>query len=136
MNYIDTNVIIAYINERDINHHRAAKAMDELREFVTSQVAVLELKSVLSRTTKLNENEIQAYADYLKFINIDVLESDMNTVFKNASEISYKIKMKTLDILHVSASLVINAYTFVTLDTEFMAKKREMSDIGLEVLSP
>jgi hypothetical protein len=32
---------------------------------VTSTVAVLELKSVLSRTTKLSLDEIEAFVDYL-----------------------------------------------------------------------
>ena len=43
--------------------------------------------TVLSRTTKLNVDEIEAFADYLPEINLEVPEVDMNKVFSSASEI-------------------------------------------------
>ena len=135
INYIDTNLILAVLNENDSNHSKASEALDKMKDMVTSKVAVLELKSVLSRTTKLSENEIQAYEEYLQVLNIAVPEVDMDSVFVNAEEIAYKIRMRTLDLLHLSASMVIRANTFVTLDMEFAEKRNEISDIGLEVIS-
>ena len=75
-NYIDTNVIISFLNNRDINHARALKIFDSKDRKVTSTVAVLELKSVLSRTTKLGLEEIEAFVDYLPEINVEVTEID------------------------------------------------------------
>ena len=65
LNYLDTNVIISFLNKRDTNHARALKIFDSKDRKVTSTVAVLELKSVLSRTTKLGLEEIEAFVDYL-----------------------------------------------------------------------
>ena len=61
--------------------------------------------TVLSRTTKLNGDEMEAFVDYLPEINLEVPEVDMNKVFSSASEIALRIRMETLDILHISASL-------------------------------
>ncbi|MHB1493803.1 MAG: type II toxin-antitoxin system VapC family toxin [Thermoplasmataceae archaeon] len=136
MNYIDTNIIIAYLNVNDVNHPRASKAMNQLDDKVTSQIGLMELRSVLSRTTNLNEDEIEAYVDYLATIKIDVPEVDINKIFRNAAQISYKIKMRTLNTLHLSVSMMVNAHTFVTLDREFLEKKSEISGIGIEIHSP
>ena len=75
-NYVDTNVIISFLNNRDTNHARALKIFDNKNRKVTSTVPVLELKSVLSRTTKLSLDEIEAVVDYLPEINVEVTEVD------------------------------------------------------------
>jgi predicted nucleic acid-binding protein len=136
MNYIDTNIIIAYLNVNDVNHSRASKAINHMDDKVTSQIGLMELRSVFSRTTKLNEDEIEAYVDYLATIKIEVPEVDINKTFRNAAQISYKIKMRTLDTLHLSASMMVNARTFVTLDREFLEKKSEISGLGIEIYPP
>ncbi len=135
MNYIDTNVIISFLNSRDINHERALKTLDHDGEMVTSQVAILELKSILSRTTALGTDEIEAFVDYLPEINIEIPEVDMNKVVSNASEIAVNIRMKTLDILHLAAGVVLEADDFVTFDHEFREKEKEIVNIGLRVKS-
>ncbi len=98
---IDTNVTISFLNSKDVTHARALKILDHDGKMVTSPVAVFELKSVLSRTTNLAEDEIEAFVDYLPEINVEVPEVDMDKVISNASEIAVKIRMKTLDILHI-----------------------------------
>ena len=135
MNYIDTNVIISFLNSRDVNHERALKTLDHDVEMVTSPVAVLELKSVLSRTTNLGTDEIEAFVDYLPEIKIEVPEVDMDKVVSNASEIAVNIRMKTLDILHLSAGVVLEADEFVTFDREFVEKEKEIVNLGLKVKS-
>ncbi len=102
---------------------------------VTSQVAILELKSILSRTTALGTDEIEAFVDYLPEINIEIPEVDMNKVVSNASEIAVNIRMKTLDILHLAAGVVLEADDFVTFDHEFREKEKEIVNIGLRVKS-
>lgn len=135
MNYIDTNVIISFLNSRDVNHERALKTLDHDVEMVTSPVAVLELKSVLSRTTNLGTDEIEAFVDYLPEIKIEVPEVDMDKVVSNASEIAVNIRMKTLDILHLAAGVVLGADEFVTFDREFVEKEKEIVNLGLKVKS-
>ena len=43
--------------------------------------------------------------------------------------------MKTLDLLHISASLIIEADTLITFDREFIEKKKEIEIIGLRIMS-
>ena len=135
MNYIDTNVIISFLNNRDINHEKALKTLNHDSEMVTSPVAILELKSVLCRTTTLDTNEIEAFVDYLHEINIEVPMIDMNKVISNAIEIAVNIRMKTLDILHLAAGVVLNVDDFITFDREFLEKEKEIENIGLRVKS-
>ena len=135
MNYIDTNVIISFLNSRDINHEKALKILNHDGEMVTSPVAILELKSVLCRTTTLDTDEIEAFVDYLNEINIEVPMIDMNKVISNAIEIAVNIRMKTLDILHLAAGVVLNVDDFITFDREFLEKEKEIENIGLRVKS-
>ncbi len=135
MDYIDTNVILSYLNKNDVNHSKALKIMDNSNRMITSPIAVLELRSVLSRTTNLNGDEIEAFVDYLPEIRLEIPEVDMNTVFSNASEIANRIRMKTLDILHLSACVILNTTRFVTFDREFSARKTEIAGIGLIIIS-
>ena len=135
MNYIDTNVIISFLNSRDINHEKALKTLNHVSEMVTSPVAILELKSVLCRTTTLDTDEIEAFVDYLHEINIEVPMIDMNKVISNAIEIAVNIRMKTLEILHLAAGVVLEVDGFITFDREFLEKEKEIENIGLRVKS-
>ncbi len=133
MKYVDTNVIIACINDNDTNHSRAPKVIDGTAEMVTSPIATLELRSVLSRTTTLTESEIGAYVDYLDEIRVKVPKINLESVFLMAEEISCKTKMKTLNVLHLSACLILRADAFVTFDKEFIEKERTIQELGLRV---
>lgn len=133
--YIDTNVIIAFINNRDANHARALKIFNYSNRKVTSMIAVLELKSVLSRTTKLTFDEIEAFVDYLPEINVEIPEVDANKITRNAIDIAVRIRMKTLDLLHISASMIVGADAFITFDREFFEKEKEIANIGLMIKS-
>ena len=137
MNYIDTNVIISFLNSRDINHEKALKTLNHDSEMVTSPVAILELKSVLCRTTTLDTDEIEAFVDYLHEINIEVPIIDMNKVISNAIEIAVNIRMKTLDILHLAAGVVLEVDDFITFDREFLEKglpelPNDLSEISIK----
>ena len=135
MKYIDTNVIISYLNNEDINHSKALKLLNNNENVTTSSVTLLELRAVLSRTTNLSENEIEAFIDYLPEVNIDIPEIDINNVLNYASEIAFKIKLKTLDILHLSACIITNANIFVTFDKDFVKKQHEILEIGIQIIS-
>ena len=135
MNYIDKNVILCYPNKNDLNRDKAAKLWAINEPKVISEITLLELRSVLSRKTNLSEGEIEAYVEYLPDIGLQIVESDLNRVFNRASEMVFKIKMKTLDTLHISACLEINARNLVTLDYEFVEKNRIISELGINIVS-
>lgn len=135
MNYIDKNVILCYPNKNDLNRDKAAKLWAINEPKVISEITLLELRSVLSRKTNLSEGEIEAYVEYLPDIGLQIVESDLKRVFNRASEMVFKIKMKTLDTLHISACLEINARNLVTLDYEFVEKNRIISELGINIVS-
>ena len=135
MNYIDTNVIISYLNRKDVNHSRALKILDKGDKTITSPIGILELRAILSTTTNLDGDEIEAFVDYLPEIRLEVPDVDMNTVFSNASEIALRIRMKTMGILHLSAGVILNASNFVTFDGEFKEKEIEIAAIGLKIIT-
>ena len=95
----------------------------------------MELKSVLSRTTNLSLDEIEAFVDYLPEINVEIPGVDMNKIISNAIEIAVRIRMKTLDLLHTSASMIIEADTFITFDREFIEREKEIANTGLIIKS-
>lgn len=72
--------------------------------------------------------------DYLQEKQVEIPKLDMNAVLSDASEIAIRVKMKTLDVLHLSASVLLNASNFVTFDGEFRENEKEMSAIGLKVI--
>lgn len=135
MNYIDTNVILCFLNEDDANHDKAVRLWELKESKVASEITLLEIRSVLSRKANLKEAEIEAYIEYLPEIGVRVAEIDLNGVFNRSMEIAYKTRMKTLDVLHISACLEINASNFVTLDYEFVEKSKFMTELGLTIVS-
>jgi hypothetical protein len=68
-------------------------------------------------------------------IGIHVPDIDMNEVLNGAAEIAPGIRMRTLDLLHISACIEMNAGTFITLDYEFVEKRHVLSDLGISVVS-
>jgi predicted nucleic acid-binding protein len=123
VNYIDTNVIISFLNNREFNHEKALKALENFADMITLPLALLELKSVLFRTTDLCADEIVAFADYLSEINIKIPEADRDKVASYASELAINIRMRTLDVLNPPAAEILGADTFGTFDREFLNKE-------------
>lgn len=134
MNYIDTNIILSLLNERDVNHHKALKIWAIKESKVTSEITLFEIRSVLSRTTKLRDQEIEAYIEYIPETGVNIIALDLNEIFSRASEIAFKIKMKTLDTLHISACLESNADKFVTFDHGFVEKRSIISELGITII--
>lgn len=135
MDYVDTNVILSYLNANDTNHSRAINLWNTSDSKITSIIAVLELRSVLARTTGLTVEETEAYVEYLPEIGIHVPDIDMNEVLNGAAEIAPGIRMRTLDLLHISACIEMSAGRFITLDYEFVEKRHVLSDLGISVVS-
>ena len=71
MDYIDTNVVLSLINPADSNHDIALRLTRESKEMAISMVTLLEMKSLMARTTSLREEEIEAYVQYLNRLGFD-----------------------------------------------------------------
>ena len=133
MDYIDTSVILSYINLNDANHRAGRQLIGSSANMVISSITQLELKSVLARTTKLTEEEIEAYLQYVDEIGIEFKNTDLNRVFNRAIEITFNLKMKTLYVLHLAAALEIGAGTLVSLDQDFESRSQEIRNLGIKL---
>ena len=98
-----------------------------------SMVTLLEMKSVMARTTSLREEEIEAYVQYMDRLGFELKRVDMDRVFQRAAEISFAIRMRTLDLLHLAACSETGADTLITLDREFRIRRAEIKSIGIDV---
>ncbi|BDB99809.1 type II toxin-antitoxin system VapC family toxin [Saccharolobus caldissimus] len=125
--YVDTNVIISFV-EQDVNYEKSLK-IKEINDLITSEITVLELNSFFSRKLK-DEILAEASTKYaLKVTNVNVVELDMNKLFRKALELSTKLQLKTLDVLQISSALLLNAKTFLTFDKDILKKKEVIEKI-------
>ena len=69
MYYIDTNVIISYLNKKDVNHSRALKIVEKGDNMITSPIGILELRSVLSRGSMKRLMRLSGIDSYKVFID-------------------------------------------------------------------
>ncbi len=119
--YVDTNVILSLVEE-DANFERARK-LKELTNLVTGEITQLELNSFHSRKLK---DEIKARASTLyslEFANVKVIEVDWNKLFRKALDFSYKLHLKTLDVLQIASAFLLGSKTFITFDNDIINKR-------------
>ncbi len=124
MIYLDTNILISAIDEKDPLHQRVLKLSDKYKNIqrVTSELTLVELASVYSRAG-LKEPIIYAIATS-KSLYVEIVEADFNKILKQAFEYSEKLRLKTLDLLHITIAIMINASYFATFDKDIIEKNR------------
>ncbi len=134
MIYIDTNVIISYIDELDPNHNEAVKLVKDIKERkVVSKLTLLELTSVYSRA-KLNEP--LALAIYsIENIGAEMMNVNFDEVMREAFKLAPKLRLKTLDLLHIAICKTIKARAIVTFDKNIISKAAEISKISIKVIT-
>ncbi len=137
MIYLDTSVMISYVNERDPLHGRSVEAIGGLRGTrVASGLTVVELASVFSRVTGAADEELEALVEYtLRRCGVDVIEVDWEGVFSLATEQAGNLRLKALDLLHVAAASRAGAGAFLTFDGDILSKGGAVErHLGLKVL--
>jgi predicted nucleic acid-binding protein len=85
--YIDTNVIISFINEADPNHGKALKLVNKLsRDRVVSMLTLvelaIELASVYSQAGLEKPLALTLYS--IEVVNAGIADADFNNVLKTA----------------------------------------------------
>lgn len=130
MIYLDTNVLIALIDERDPNHERAEKLPKDER--VTSKLAMVELVSVFSRAGLDDPLSLSFYS--LKLARAKPLDVDFDEVFNMAFKLAPELRLRTLDLLHVAICKMIKAEKMATFDGEIIKRKEALRRLGTEVL--
>ncbi len=135
MTYLDTNIIVSYINEKDPLHPKALELVNSLNKRTISKLVVLELHSVFSRVSNVEGLELEALVEYsVESVNAKLMEVNFNEVIELAMKYSGPLKLKTLDLLHVVAASLLDD-SIATLDNDIIKKKDRIEEIlGLKVL--
>lgn len=137
MKYFDTSVIILAI----LNDPRREKAIYELSSGgITSELGLIELVSYLSRN--INDDPLPYAIKLLLTYNISVKGSisfspsplgNLLNVFYVAINISKEVKLKALDLLHISYALLLNVDKLITADKEFFKAKELLARNKIEL---
>jgi len=133
--YIDTCVIVSYVDEADPNHQRALRLVSRLGgDRVVSILSLVELASVYSRA---GFGEPLALAFYsVKKVRARVARLDFNEVLREAFARAPALRLRTLDLLHLVACGVLGCREFATLDTEVVKRSEAISrELGVTVVT-
>ena len=133
--YIDTNVIVSFIDEKDLNHEKALKLINKLpKDRVVSRLTLLELASVYSRANLEKPIALAFYS--IDIVKAKIIDIDFNTVLKKALVYVYQLKLRTLDLLHITIASIIGCKKFATFDNESIRKSNTIAHtLGIEVVT-
>lgn len=138
MKYFDTSVLILPL----LNDQRRKKAIEELKSGgITSELGLVELVSYLSRN--LNDDPLPYAIKLLKDYNISIKTvkdarqsfiGEISNVVYLALRIAKDIKLKTLDLLHISYAILLQADELVTANKEFKKALDFLSRKGIRLI--
>ncbi|MEB3758710.1 MAG: type II toxin-antitoxin system VapC family toxin [Desulfurococcales archaeon] len=133
MIYIDTNVVISYVDQLDQNHGKARRLLDTLNgDRVVSELTKVELASAFSRAGFEDPLALSLYS--IRKVDARIVNVDFNRVLVKAAEISHRLKLRTLDLLHITLASLIGAQKLVTFDRDILSKSNLISKFGIEVI--
>jgi len=135
--YVDTSVIISYVDVKDPNHGLAENIVGYLKSkrAVVSYLVLVELASVYSRAGLDKPLELALYS--IDLVGAEIVKVDFNEVLKYSFKYAPQLQLKTLDLLHIVASSLIRAKEFATLDKNIVRKANKIKEVlGVKVLSP
>jgi len=125
MIYLDTNIIISYVDELDPNNERAVKLFSTLEnKRVVSKLTLVELTSVFSRANLDNPMAFALYS--IEKSGAKVEDVDFNNAIVKAPRLAQYLKLKTLDLLHLAICAEINAESFATFDESIISKSEDI----------
>jgi len=130
--YLDTNVVIAYIDESDSQHSKAVEIVEIFDKKEISKLVLTELASVLARAGYENYLTLTIYA--AKAVKAIVLDVDFDEVYKYAIKLAGRVKLRTLDLLHITICLVNGIDEFATFDQEIIKRKDVLKELGVKVI--
>ena len=134
MIYLDTNIIISFMDELDINHRRALSLLSKLNDkLVVSRLTLVELVSVYARARLENPVSLALYS--IKKVGGEELSFNFSKAFARALKIAPLLELRTLDLLHIAISLEAEAKHFATFDNDIINKRDLLRKMGIEVIT-
>ena len=137
MIYVDTSVIISYVDVKDPNHGLAENIVGYLKSkrAVVSYLVLVELASVYSRAGLDKPLELALYS--IDLVGAEIVKVDFNEVLKYSFKYAPQLQLKTLNLLHIVTSSLIRAKESATLDKDIVRKANKIKEVlGVKVLSP
>lgn len=137
MIYLDTSVMVSYVNKRDPLHDRAVESVEGAGQAgIVSRLTAVELASVFGRVTGAAGEELEALVEYaLRRCGADLVEVDWEEVFSLALEHAGRLRLKTLDLLHIAAASIAGADAILTFDGDILSRGEVVRELlGLRVL--
>ena len=136
MIYLDTSLIISYVDEKDPRHADAEELIKSIgpEKRIISSLVLVELASVYSRANLENPLQLAFYS--VELIKAKEIDTDFNEVLKRSLTLAPKLKLRTLNLLHIAACHTTKAKKFATLDKEIASKSETISNLlGIKVLT-
>ncbi|AFL66421.1 type II toxin-antitoxin system VapC family toxin [Desulfurococcus amylolyticus] len=135
LTYIDTSVIISYIDEADPSHDRGVRIVNSISgKRGVSKLTLVELTSVYSRAGLENPIELAIYS--IRRIRAEMLSVDFNELVEVAVKYAPILKLKTLDLLHLIACFKTGCKAFATLDNDIIKKASVVNKtLGIEIIT-
>ena len=134
MIYLDTNVIISYVDELDSKHPDALELLSLLEgEKVASKLTLLELVSVFSRAGLDDPVALALYS--IEEVGVRIEDIDFNIVVSKAVRLAQDLKLKTLDLLHLAACAEMRSEIFATFDEAILKRAEDIRRLlGVRVI--
>jgi len=118
--YIDTSLAVALVNDGDPNHELALSIFPKEGEKLVSKLVLIELYSVYSRRLNVSDEELEAIVNYIIHkCGCKVEDVEFDKAVDLAVKLSNKVKLKTLDLLHLSAAKLLGS-EIMSLDKEII----------------
>ena len=123
--YLDTNMVIANIDEKDPNHDSVVKLLDSIsdRKFV-SRLTLVELVSVYARAGLENPVALAMYS--VEKAGAGIAGVDFNEVLEKAVLYAERLRLRTLDLIHVVVSSILGCKVLFTLDADIINKSEKI----------
>ena len=134
MIYIDTNVIISYMDELDSKHDDAVELLDKISgDRVVSKLTLLELSSVYSRAGLEDSSALAIYS--VKSVGAEIKSVNCEDIFSEAIRLSNSLKLKTLDLLHITICKILNVHDIVTFDKGILSSRDIIGKMGIKIIT-
>ncbi|MDJ0269012.1 MAG: PIN domain-containing protein [Aigarchaeota archaeon] len=137
MIYLDTSLVISYADEKDPNHDAAKRLVERLggAEKAASRLVLVELASVYARAGLEKPLELALYS--IELAGARLVEIDFSDTLKQAYKLAPLLRLRTLDLLHIAACLVMKATKLATLDQQIIQRSHTIkSELEIEIAYP
>lgn len=134
--YLDTNIVVANIDERDPHHDGVVKLLDSISsKRLVSKLTLAELVSVYSRAGLEDPVALAIYS--VEKAGGSTAGVDFNEVLEKAVLYAEELKLRTLDLLHVVTCSILGCRVFITLDADIINKSEKIrEELGIVVVTP